>query len=56
MGKFDEIYQRSMSDPESFWGEAAEAIDWYKRWDKVLEADGNEREVDLSDLEMDLSK
>ena len=34
---YDETYARSMEDPEGFWGEAAEAIDWYKRWDKVLD-------------------
>ena len=34
---YDEAYARSMDDPEGFWGEAAEAIDWYKRWDKVLD-------------------
>ena len=34
---YDEAYAQSMDDPEGFWGEAAEAIDWYKRWDKVLD-------------------
>jgi propionyl-CoA synthetase len=37
MGKYDEIFQRSIKDPAGFWGEAAEAIDWYKKWDKVLD-------------------
>ena len=37
MGRYDEIYRRSLEDPEGFWGEAAEQIDWYKRWDKVLD-------------------
>lgn len=37
MGKYEEIFQRSIKDPEGFWGEAAEAIDWYKKWDKVLD-------------------
>jgi propionyl-CoA synthetase len=35
--KYDEAFQRSINDPESFWGEAAEAIAWTKRWDKVLD-------------------
>ena len=35
--KYDEIYRRSISDPEGFWGEAAEAVDWVKRWDRVLD-------------------
>ena len=38
MGKYAEIFQKSITDPEGFWGEAAEAIDWYKKWDKVLDA------------------
>jgi propionyl-CoA synthetase len=34
---YDQIYDRSLSDPEGFWGEAAEDITWIKRWDKVLD-------------------
>ena len=34
---YDEVYQRSLSDPEGFWGEAAQAIHWDKPWDKVLD-------------------
>jgi propionyl-CoA synthetase len=34
---YDEAYQRSLNDPEGFWGEAAQEIDWYKPWDKVLD-------------------
>ena len=37
MGRFDEVYQRSMEDPDGFWAEAAEDIAWYKKWDKVLD-------------------
>ena len=36
-GRYDEMFRRSLSDPEGFWGEAAEAIDWERRWDKVLD-------------------
>jgi len=35
--EYRQIYQRSISDPERFWGEMAEQIDWYKKWDRVLE-------------------
>jgi propionyl-CoA synthetase len=35
--RYDEVYARSLADPEGFWAEAAEAIDWTKRWDKVLD-------------------
>ncbi len=37
MGKYEEVFQRSIQDPEGFWGGAAEAITWYKKWDKVLD-------------------
>lgn len=37
MGRYEEVFQRSIEDPVGFWGEAAEAIDWYKKWDKVLD-------------------
>ena len=37
MGKYEEVFQRSIKDPSGFWGEAAESIDWYKRWDRVLD-------------------
>ncbi|MBT5664626.1 MAG: AMP-binding protein, partial [Rhodospirillaceae bacterium] len=36
-GRFDEVYQRSLRDPDGFWAEAAEDIVWYKKWDKVLD-------------------
>ncbi len=39
LDEYKEIYQRSISDPEGFWGELAEQLDWYKKWDKVLVAD-----------------
>ena len=31
MGRYDEVYRRSIDDPESFWSEAAGAIRWWKR-------------------------
>ena len=34
---YDEIHARSLSDPNGFWGEAAEAVTWVKRWDRVLD-------------------
>ncbi len=37
MGKYDEVHRRSLEDPEAFWAEAAEEIDWTRRWDKVLD-------------------
>jgi propionyl-CoA synthetase len=34
---YEETYRRSIEQPESFWGEAAEAISWVRKWDKVLD-------------------
>lgn len=34
---YPKIYQQSLDDPEYFWGEAAEDVYWYKKWDKVLD-------------------
>jgi propionyl-CoA synthetase len=36
-GRYDEMFRRSLADPDGFWGEAAEAIDWETRWDRVLD-------------------
>jgi propionyl-CoA synthetase len=36
-GKYEEAFTRSINDPEGFWGDAAESISWYKKWDKVLD-------------------
>jgi acetyl-CoA synthetase len=40
--EYKEIYRRSLDDPEGFWGEAAQQLDWYKKWDRVLVADFKE--------------
>ena len=32
-----EIYERARRDPESFWAQQAERLDWFKKWDKVSE-------------------
>ena len=37
MSKFDEVYNRSLADPEGFWSEAAEAIHWEKKWDTLID-------------------
>jgi len=40
MDEYDEMYKRSVEDPEGFWAEQAERnLTWYKKWDKVLEYD-----------------
>jgi acetyl-CoA synthetase len=37
---FAEAYQRSVKDPEGFWGEYAKRFVWTRPWNKVLEWDG----------------
>jgi propionyl-CoA synthetase len=37
LGTLQANFDRSIRDPEGFWGEAAAAIHWYKKWDKVLD-------------------
>ena len=34
---YDDIYARSLAEPEAFWAEAAEGIHWERRWDRVLD-------------------
>ncbi len=31
------MLKRALEDPEDFWGEVAEELYWFKRWDKVFE-------------------
>jgi propionyl-CoA synthetase len=37
MGRFDEVYRRSLEEPEAFWAEAAAEIDWDEPWEHVLD-------------------
>src|ERR1700720_3694203 len=37
MAGYAEAYRRSLAEPEAFWAEAAEAIDWERRWARVLD-------------------
>jgi non-ribosomal peptide synthetase component F len=34
---FNQAYRRSIDEPEKFWGEAAEAIDWFKKPELILD-------------------
>jgi propionyl-CoA synthetase len=40
VGRFDELYRRSLEAPEAFWAEAAAAIDWVEPWKRVLDDSG----------------
>jgi propionyl-CoA synthetase len=34
---YDQVYARSLRDPDGFWAAAAEDISWDRRWDRVLD-------------------
>ena len=36
-GRYQAEYARSLSDPAGFWAEAAEALQWDRKWDRVLD-------------------
>ena len=35
--QYDQMYARSVEDPEGFWAEQAERLDWIEPWSKVLD-------------------
>ena len=35
--RYEEAYRQSIADPEGFWGNAAEDVYWFRRWDRVLD-------------------
>jgi propionyl-CoA synthetase len=35
---YQDVYARWQADPEGFWADAAEAVHWYRRWDRALDA------------------
>ncbi len=39
------LYERSIKDPETFWGELADHLHWYRKWDKVLDYDFGEAKI-----------
>ncbi|MBT7081228.1 MAG: acetate--CoA ligase [Chloroflexi bacterium] len=39
MDQYKQMYAQSIADPEKFWAERAEELDWFKKWDKVLVED-----------------
>jgi acetyl-CoA synthetase len=43
--EYRQLYHRSIDNLEGFWGECADQLDWYKKWDKVLECNFIEPEV-----------
>ena len=35
--RYEEVYTRSIAEPEAFWAEAAESLDWVRRYRRVLD-------------------
>ncbi|MEX1097651.1 MAG: acetate--CoA ligase [Planctomycetales bacterium] len=35
--QYEQMWRRAKEDPAAFWGELAENLDWFKKWDAVLE-------------------
>ena len=35
--QYIDAYEKSITDPESFWGEHAQDCHWYKKWEKVFD-------------------
>ena len=36
--EYNELYKKSITQREQFWEEQANTLEWYKKWDKVLDA------------------
>lgn len=46
MAEYEEVYRRSVEDPEGFWAEMAEKeLTWFRKWDRVLEYDFYKPEI-----------
>jgi acetyl-CoA synthetase len=37
MAQYEELYRRSIEDPDAFWSEVAKELDWFTPWTKVLD-------------------
>ena len=39
LDQYRDLYEKSMSDPDTFWSTVADRITWYKKWGNVREFD-----------------
>ena len=37
LAEYKKLYEKSINDPDAFWGEQAQNLEWFKKWDKVLD-------------------
>ena len=43
---YQQMYERSIQDPEGFWAEHAEKqLEWFQKWDKVVEWDFHKADI-----------
>jgi acetyl-CoA synthetase len=35
--EYEKMYKESIDNPEAFWAKQAERLDWFKKWDKVMD-------------------
>ena len=35
--EYERLYAEAAADPEAFWAKQAESLDWFRKWDTVLE-------------------
>ncbi|HEX2612031.1 MAG TPA: acetate--CoA ligase, partial [Fibrobacteria bacterium] len=35
--EYEALHKRSVEQPEAFWAEQAESLDWFRKWDRVLD-------------------
>jgi acetyl-CoA synthetase len=45
--QYQEMYQRSVDDPEGFWADVAEDFHWFEKWDKVRDYNFDRREGEV---------
>jgi len=39
LAEYEQIYKRSIEDPQGFWAEKAGQLEWFKKWDEVMGGD-----------------
>ena len=43
--QYRELYEQSITDPETFWAGQAERLEWSRKWDTVREYDFGKPEI-----------
>ncbi|MFP4227861.1 MAG: acetate--CoA ligase [Salinivenus sp.] len=46
--EYEELYERSVNEPEAFWAEQAERIDWFEDFDTVRDVSYDPHHVDIN--------